>query len=218
MMLSLDTAYRSFGGEVEASNTPTICRLPDSRRHQLSAIAPKPSASTSKSELRSSRPRKRGEGEAVHFNVNSCPLACGPLTPRRGRDPAAVRRHDAECTVFLQPRCALVAHQRTANLAGVVAQAGADDFETFRVLVAAEPVSQKLAHAVDRRLYLGIPCEFEDGVDALPEFRIGQADHDAGAHIGMRAHGGLDFGRIDVGAAAQNHVGEPVAEIEIALG
>ncbi len=28
--LSLDTAYRSFGGEVEASSTPTICRLPDS--------------------------------------------------------------------------------------------------------------------------------------------------------------------------------------------
>src|SRR5260221_14130576 len=41
MMLSLDTAYRSFGGEVEASSTPTICRLPDSRRHQLSAIAPR---------------------------------------------------------------------------------------------------------------------------------------------------------------------------------
>src|ERR1700682_5051792 len=40
MMLSLDTAYRSFGGEVEASSTPTICRLPDSRRHQLWAIAP----------------------------------------------------------------------------------------------------------------------------------------------------------------------------------
>jgi hypothetical protein len=40
MMLSLDTAYRSFGGEVEASSTPTICRLSDSRRHQLSAIAP----------------------------------------------------------------------------------------------------------------------------------------------------------------------------------
>jgi hypothetical protein len=38
-MLSLDTAYRSFGGEVEASSTPTICRLSDSRRHQLSAIA-----------------------------------------------------------------------------------------------------------------------------------------------------------------------------------
>src|SRR6267143_6093136 len=39
MTLSLDTAYRSFGGEVEASSTPTICRLPDSRCHQLSAIA-----------------------------------------------------------------------------------------------------------------------------------------------------------------------------------
>jgi hypothetical protein len=36
----LDTAYRSFDGEVEASSTPTICRPPDSRRHQLSAIAP----------------------------------------------------------------------------------------------------------------------------------------------------------------------------------
>ncbi|MCK1498291.1 aminotransferase class III-fold pyridoxal phosphate-dependent enzyme, partial [Bradyrhizobium sp. 188] len=32
-------AYRSFGGEVEASSTPTICRLSDSRRHQLWAIA-----------------------------------------------------------------------------------------------------------------------------------------------------------------------------------
>src|SRR2546426_8051247 len=42
MTLSLDTAYRSFGGEVEASSTPTICRLPDSRRHQLWAIAHSP--------------------------------------------------------------------------------------------------------------------------------------------------------------------------------
>src|SRR5437899_1415686 len=42
MTLSLDTAYRSFGGEVEASSTPTICRLPDSRRHQLWAIARSP--------------------------------------------------------------------------------------------------------------------------------------------------------------------------------
>src|SRR5438477_10635451 len=39
MMLSLVTAYRSFGGEVEASSTPTICRLSDSRRHQLWVIA-----------------------------------------------------------------------------------------------------------------------------------------------------------------------------------
>src|ERR1700731_1087578 len=39
MMLSLSTAYRSFDGEVEASSTPTICRLPDSRRHQIWAIA-----------------------------------------------------------------------------------------------------------------------------------------------------------------------------------
>src|SRR5438309_5726209 len=33
------TAYHSFGGEVEALNTPTICRLTPSCRHQLSALA-----------------------------------------------------------------------------------------------------------------------------------------------------------------------------------
>ena len=122
----------------------------------------------------------------------------GLLKPRGGRDSAALRRHDPKSTVFLQPGCALVANQRAANLAGIVAQADADDFETFRVLVAAEPVSQELAHAVDRRLYLGIICEFEDSVDALPEFGIGQADDDAGAHLGMRYYRSLDLGRIAI--------------------
>src|SRR4029078_9782284 len=36
------TAYHSFGGEVEASNTPTIRRLTPSCRHQLSPIARRP--------------------------------------------------------------------------------------------------------------------------------------------------------------------------------
>jgi hypothetical protein len=40
--LSWVTAYHSFGGEVEASNTPTIRRLTPSRRHQLSRIARAP--------------------------------------------------------------------------------------------------------------------------------------------------------------------------------
>src|ERR1700732_269930 len=33
------TAYHSFGGEMEALNTPTIRRLTPSCRHQLSALA-----------------------------------------------------------------------------------------------------------------------------------------------------------------------------------
>src|SRR6516225_6290193 len=37
--LALVTAYHSFGGEVEASSTPTIRRLTPSCRHQLSLIA-----------------------------------------------------------------------------------------------------------------------------------------------------------------------------------
>ena len=38
------TAYHSFDGEVEASTTPTICRLLDLHRHQLSTIAPNEAA------------------------------------------------------------------------------------------------------------------------------------------------------------------------------
>jgi len=38
-ILSWVTAYHSFSGEVEASNTPTIRRLTSSRRHQLPRIA-----------------------------------------------------------------------------------------------------------------------------------------------------------------------------------
>jgi hypothetical protein len=40
------TAYHSFAGEVEASNTPTIRRLTLSRRHQLSRIAQEAAALT----------------------------------------------------------------------------------------------------------------------------------------------------------------------------
>ena len=86
------------------------------------------------------------------------------------------------------------------------------------MVVAAEPVGQEGGHAVGNRLRIGGSVEFEDGVHALAEFRIGQADDDAGAHLGMFGHRGLDFRRIDIGAAAQDHVGEPVAEIEVALG
>src|SRR5271163_4660965 len=39
MTLVLVTAYHSFSGEVEASNTPTIRRLTPSCRHQLPRIA-----------------------------------------------------------------------------------------------------------------------------------------------------------------------------------
>jgi len=42
-ILSWVTAYHSFSGEVEASNTPTIRRLTPSHRHQLPRIAPQES-------------------------------------------------------------------------------------------------------------------------------------------------------------------------------
>jgi hypothetical protein len=63
-----------------------------------------------------------------------------------------------------------------ADLAGIVAQADGDDLKTFRMLVTAEPVGEECGHAVGNRLRIGARVEFEDGVHALPEFRIGEAD------------------------------------------
>ncbi len=51
MKLVSVTAYHSFGGEVEASNTPTIRRLTPSCRHQLPRIAPRVSDSASFAQL-----------------------------------------------------------------------------------------------------------------------------------------------------------------------
>src|SRR5437588_2550199 len=134
---------------------------------------------------------------------------------RRGPRPG---RHDPEIAIFLDPAGALVPQHGAADLARIVPQADMYDLEALRMLVAAELIGEERSHAVGDRLRIGRRVEFEDGVHALSEFRIGQADHDAGAHLRMRRDRGLDFGRIDVGAAAQDHVGEPVAEIEITVG
>src|SRR6266851_2833435 len=78
MTLSLDTAYRSFGGEVEASSTPTICRLPDSRRHQLSAIALTPLLPANASSVRHQRqfPRLKGNIERTDTERSNSPECC----------------------------------------------------------------------------------------------------------------------------------------------
>src|SRR6516162_8945325 len=59
MTLVSVTAYHSFGGEVEASNTPTIRRLTPSCRHQLPRIAP------ARSHNRSPRLARRSTGDAA---------------------------------------------------------------------------------------------------------------------------------------------------------
>src|SRR6186713_2731673 len=53
---------------------------------------------------------------------------------------------------------------------------------------------------------------------ALAQFGIGQSHHYAGAYAWTLGDRSFDLGRIDVGTAAQHHVGEAVAEIEIAFG
>ena len=92
------------------------------------------------------------------------------------------RRQYPERPVFLQPACALVAQQRAADLAGIVAQTDARDLETFRVLVAAEPVGQKRGHAAGNCLCVGARAAVEDGVLAATQFHP-EKSGDAGAML-----------------------------------
>src|SRR5690349_6445089 len=85
------------------------------------------------------------------------------------------------------------------------------------MLVAAEAIGEKIAHAISDSLDIATLDELDNGVHALPEFRIRHTDDDARTHLWMRADGSLDFGRIDVGPTAQDHVGQPISEIEIAI-
>src|SRR5665213_2051042 len=92
MMLSLDTAYRSFGGEVEASSTPTICRLSDSRRHQLPAIAPswrRKSLLDRSRSLSSARDRYRSPRQVVGPKIN-----CDGSQAQNNSDPEDRRMMD----------------------------------------------------------------------------------------------------------------------------
>src|SRR5258708_33469957 len=81
MMLSWDTAYRSSGGEVEAPSTPTICRLPDSRRHQVSAIAPNPTAEWVARQITEAFPWD----EVPHYPIRDRDRIYGSVVTRRLR-------------------------------------------------------------------------------------------------------------------------------------
>ena len=62
------------------------------------------------------------------------------------------RGHDPEIAIFLQPAGAFVTQQRSANLAGIVAQADCDHLKTFRMLVAAEAIGEEIGHTVSDSL------------------------------------------------------------------
>src|SRR5712664_4891200 len=91
--LSLGTAYRSFGGEVEASSTPTICRLSDSRRHQISAIAQMTLRELLTRYCAEVTPGKRGAvSEASRINsILRCPMSHRTLAKLTSADIASYR-------------------------------------------------------------------------------------------------------------------------------
>lgn len=75
------------------------------------------------------------------------------------------------------------------------------------MLISAEVVLEEIAHAINNCLRVGSRIELDNGVHALPEFRIRKTDHDARTHHWVRTHSCLDLRRIDVGTTAQYHVG-----------
>src|SRR3954471_18011591 len=126
-------------------------------------------------------------------------------------------RHDPERAPLLHPRRALVAQQGAPDFSGIIARLGADYLEALRMLVAAEPILQEIGHPIGDRLTIRIGLRHDDGMHALPQLRIGQSHDHAGPYARAFGDGCLALGRIDVGAPAQDHVGEAVAEIEVAL-
>src|SRR5215831_20363002 len=96
MMLSLDPAYRSFGGEVEASSTPTICRPSDSRRHQLSAIA------LGRAQAQSGAPSDR---EATEREIEQTRLKHLATAPATGRMPWCDYWPAWSASVLILPTC-----------------------------------------------------------------------------------------------------------------
>src|SRR3954451_4272417 len=98
----------------------------------------------------------------VLFGVR--PLVC--VRPR-------LRRPNPEGAPLLHPRRALVAQQGAANFTGIIARRGGDELETLRMLVAAEPVFQKIRHAIGDGLTVRIALRLDDGMHALAQFRIG---------------------------------------------
>ena len=85
------------------------------------------------------------------------------------------------------------------------------------MFVAAEASGEEIAHTISDSLDIATLDKLENGVHALPEFRIGHTDDDARAHLWMRTDGSLDLGRINVGTTAQDHVGQSISEIQIAI-
>ena len=57
-----------------------------------------------------------------------------------------------------------------------------------------------------------------DGADLLAESLVGHADDRGLGHVGVLVERGFDLGRVDVLAAADDDVLQPVDDVEVAVG
>src|SRR5216684_7822796 len=158
MTLSLGTAYRSFGGEVEASSTPTICRLPDSRRHQLSAIARRcmrcgtaSRPTCSKTTLISEPSRRCSEGRHTAREQQAEARITYRFHPRFGETVGVRRRLERGGAAFL------VVHQLDGTFACLPAWMTEEAASRFEI-------------SVEPHFPLDVLCSLRNEVDALLGF------------------------------------------------
>src|SRR3984957_6913695 len=112
----------------------------------------------------------------------------------------------------------LLAQDSLVELATVGTRKLFAEIDTPRALVAAHPFlavdDQLLGQLVARRHPVH---ELDDGFDLLAPFEDGDADDGGGAHRGMAGEDPLHLCRVDVPAAADDHVLGPVADEEITV-
>ena len=89
------------------------------------------------------------------------------------------------------------------------------DLDLLRGLDAADAALDERADLPGGHVVAGV--ELEDGGDPLAPLVVGQADDRAVEDRGVGQQGLLDLGRVDVEPAGDDHVLEPVDDVQVAV-
>src|SRR6478672_11748628 len=119
--------------------------------------------------------------------------------------------------ILFYPTDAFGTEHPTAYLAGIVAIAFVRDLVAFGMFVFAQAVAQEFRQRGDHGIGVLRWVDFDDRVSLRAEFGMRQAHDDARHDVRVLGKRRLDFCGIDVRAAAENHVGAAVAEVEVSI-
>src|SRR5512140_2461091 len=101
------------------------------------------------------------------------------------------------------------------DLAGVLARQGVGELDPLRDLVAGEPRLQIRADLFLSQYDAAV--RLDERAHLLAELFVGNAEHRAVGDAGYLHQFGFNFGRVDVGAAENDHVAGAPRQIEVAV-